>query len=730
MRRRRKKRKIIQKFSKKMQKKLIVMFLVVTVLLVGLIGRLMYIEYTSGDKYEKIVLSQQEYDSRIIPYQRGDIVDTKGTILATSVDVYNVILDCKVLNQNKDDIEPTILALTTCFPDLKAEDIRQKLTENAASQYVVLLKKLPYDTIQPFVEMQGDDKNYPNVNSDAVWFEKEYIRSYPYGSLAASLVGFVSGGNVGTVGMENYYNSTLNGINGRQYGYLNSDNNFEKTIKEAKDGDTIVSTVDVNIQSVVEEKLAKFNEEYTNGYIEGSGSKHTAALVMNPQNGEIYAMANFPTFDLNDPRNLTGYVTPEEEAGMTEEEKMDFLNEIWENFCVTYTYEPGSTIKPFTIATGLETGTLRGDETYYCDGLEVISGSEVHCVSRVGHGMETIQKALMDSCNDALMQMSYSIGVDNFTTYQKIFGFGQKTGIDLPGEERGLLFEKDQMRALDLATNSFGQNFNCTMIQVASAFSSLVNGGKYYQPHIVKKIEDSNGNVIENIKPVLLKETISEETSDMLKTYLYATVSEGTAKTAKVNGYSMGGKTGTAQKLPRANKTYLVSFIGYVPQENPQLVVYVIVDEPNVEEQAHSTYAQNIAREILEEILPYMNLYPDEELVQTEDDQSGQGASAGSADGTTGEASTGTGEGTAAGTGDGTAGEATANGAGDGTTGEATANGTDAGTTGEASTNGTREETAGDNTATGAGAGTTGDNTAAGTGEETAEEPPADIFPE
>lgn len=229
------------------------------------------------------------------------------------------------------------------------------------------------------------------------------------------------------------------------------------------------------------------------------------------------------------------------------------------------------------------------------------------------------------------------------------------------------------MRALDLATNSFGQNFNCTMIQVASAFSSVVNGGKYYQPHIVKKIEDSNGNVIENIKPVLLKETISEETSDMLKTYLYATVSEGTAKTAKVNGYSMGGKTGTAQKLPRANKTYLVSFIGYVPQENPQLVVYVIVDEPNVEEQAHSTYAQNIAREILEEILPYMNLYPDEELVQTEDEESGQGASDGSAETTTGGTSTGT---------------------GDATTGEGTATGTP------------------DN------------STAAGTGEETAEEPP------
>ncbi len=620
----RKKRRTAKKFPKRMQKKLIVMFLLITCALVGLIGRLMYIEYTSGEKYEKIVLSQQEYDSRIIPYQRGDIVDTKETVLATSVDVYNVILDCKVLNQKTEDIDATLSALVTCFPDLKSEELYRKLEDSPKSQYVVLLKKLPYDMVQPFIEMQADNEKYPNINDDAVWFEKEYIRNYPYGSLAASLIGFASGGNVGTIGLENYYNSTLNGINGRQYGYLNSDNNFEKTLKEAKDGDTIVSTIDVNIQSVVEEKLAKFNEEYTNGYTEGDGSKHTAALVMNPQNGEIYAMANYPTFDLNNPRDLSAYYTEEETEGLTEDEKMDLLNEIWQNFCVTYTYEPGSTAKPFTVASGLETGTLSGSETYYCDGLENISGHEVHCVSRVGHGMETIEKALMDSCNDALMQMSYSIGADNFTTYQSIFGFGQKTGIDLPGEEKGLL--KENLTTIDLATNSFGQNFNCTMIQLASAFSSLINGGKYYQPHVVKKISDSLGNTIETVKPVVLKETVSEETSNMIKSYLYSTVSEGTGNTAKVNGYSMGGKTGTAQKLPRANKTYLVSFIGYVPQENPQLVIYVIVDEPNAEEQAHSTYAQNIAREILEEILPYMNLYPDEEMTETtEEGEQGQG---------------------------------------------------------------------------------------------------------
>lgn len=608
----------------------------------------MYIEYTSGEKYEKIVLSQQQYDSKIIPYQRGDIVDAKGTVLATSVDVYNVVLDCKVLNQKEEEVEPTVSALAVCFPELSEADLYQTLKDNADSQYVVLLKKLPYEMVQPFVEMQTDSEKYPNVSNSAVWFEKEYIREYPYNSLAASVIGFVSGGNVGTTGLENYYNSTLNGVNGRQYGYLNSDNNFEKTIKNAKDGNTIVSTIDTNIQAVVEEKLLKFNEEFANGFITGDGSLHSAALVMNPQNGEIYAMANYPTFDLNEPREFTNYFTeeeldaevadyierndvdttlytPEQHEELREKVRVNMLNGLWENFCITHTYEPGSTAKPFTVATGLETGTLSGNETYLCDGLEDISGHEVHCVSRVGHGMETIEKALMDSCNDALMQMSYSIGVENFTKYQNIFGFGLKTNIDLPGEARtdSLLFTEESMRTIDLATNSFGQNFNCTMIQLASGFSSLINGGSYYQPHVVKKILDANGNTIETIEPVVLKETVSEETSDMIRSYLYATVSEGTAATAKVNGYSMGGKTGTAQKIPRADKKYLVSYIGYVPQENPQLVVYVIIDEPNIEDQAHSTYAQNVAKEILEEILPYMNIYPDEEIVPVEGEAEG-----------------------------------------------------------------------------------------------------------
>lgn len=631
------------KFLKRMQKKLVVMFLVILITLIGLIGRLMYIEETSGEKYEKIVLAQQLYDSKTIPFRRGDIVDAKGVILATSVDVYNVVLDCSVLLGSEEDTEPTVAALTECFPQIAEKDVREiiaeqtekKEKEEKVSQYIVLAKQCPYDQVLAYRNMQEEEaerlkaekerkkkqakkdkeeeepEKKGSISERAVWFEKEYLRQYPYHSLAASLIGFVSSGNVGTTGIENYYDSTLNGIDGREYGYLNDDNNFAKTTKKARNGYTVATTIHEHVQAVLEEKIAAYSEQNKNGYVQGDGCLHIAALAMNPKNGEVYGMANYPTFDLNNPRDTSLYFSDEERAAKSEHE---LLNKLWENFCTTYAFEPGSTFKPVTVACGLEAGIINGDETYYCDGLETISGSDIHCSNRSGHGTETVQQSLMDSCNDALMQMSYNIGKDHFRTYQELFGFGKKTGIDLPGEAVGQLNESQKV--LDVATNSFGQNFTCTMIQLASAFSSLINGGKYYRPHVVKEILDEEGNVIESVDPVVLKETVSEETSEKIKSYLYATVSEGTGNGAKVDGYSMGGKTGTAQKLPRAAKTYLVSFIGYVPQEDPELVLYVIIDEPNVEEQAHSSYAQELAKEMLTEILPYLNIYPDEELKQ------------------------------------------------------------------------------------------------------------------
>lgn len=622
--------KKIAKFSKKMQKKLVVLFVIIALLLLGLIVRLMYIEHTSGKKYEKKVLSQQKYDSTVIPYQRGNITDCKGTILGTSVDVYNVILDCKVLNSDSADIDPTIDALITCFPQLNETDLRNLITDKPKSQYNVLAKKLSYEEIRAFEDMQAAEKEASDKKSgdaekkgkiNGVWFEKEYQREYPYGSLASAVVGFTTSGNLGMNGVENSYNSVLNGTNGREYGYLNSDSNFEKTVIDAQNGNDVTLTIDANIQKIVEDKIAAFEEEYRDAAREGAGSKHVGVIVMNPQNAEVLAMANYPNYDSSNPRDLSAYYTQEEIDAMDDDAELDALNQLWSNFCITYTYEPGSTVKPFTVACGLDTGTLDPNRTFICDGYETISGHDIHCVNTNGHGLETVEDALKNSCNDALMQMSYDIGPENFSKYQQIFGFGTKTNIDLPGEARtdSLIYTEDQLSTINLATNSFGQNFNVTMIQVASAFCSIVNGGNYYQPHVVKKITDENGNVIQEDNGTLLKKTVSSSTSELLKQYLYATVSDGTGKYAKVPGYSMGGKTGTAQKLPRGQGNYLVSFIGFAPVDNPQLLVYVVVDEPNAEEEFHSTFAQEIAKGIFEETLPYLNIYPDEDIVVTEE---------------------------------------------------------------------------------------------------------------
>ena len=620
-------KKPIPKLSRGMRKKLIVLFSLLTICLCALIGRLMYINYTSGEKYEKKVLSMQSYDSKTIPYQRGDIIDCNGTVLATSVAVYNVILDCSVLtSESKVDgemvqkyLEPTLDALLDCFPELERDTLEKYATERPDSKYIILLKKLPYDKIQPFVQLQEevDEKGKKvNPNIRGVWFEKEYQRRYPFNSLASSVLGFVSSGNVGTIGLENYYNNTLNGINGREFGYLNAESDFEKTVIAPQDGSTLVTTIDANIQSIVEKKILEFNAAYTNNYRDGVGSLNTAVIVMNPNTGAIMAMAEYPTFDLNHPRDVSSLFTEEELETVSQEDQMAALNQLWRNFCVSETFEPGSVQKPFTIAGGLENGSLNTNMSFICDGHETVSGSFIGCVNLHGHGTVNLEKSLMDSCNDSLMQMAMNhIGISNFTKYQSIFGFGQKTGIDLPGEAytASLIYNEENMTTIDLATNSFGQNYNCTMIQVASAFSSLVNGGTYYQPYMVSKVLGADGGTLSVTEPTVLKQTVSKGTSDILKSYMYNTVTSGTGSQAKVDGYSLGGKTGTAEKLPRNQGNYLVSFLGFAPYENPELVIYCIVDEPNSEDQPHSYYAQNIVREILEEIYPYMNIYPDEE---------------------------------------------------------------------------------------------------------------------
>lgn len=614
------KRRKITKFSPDMKKKLLVVFSVIVALSVGLVGRLIYIDQVKGEEYEKQVLGQQSYGSEAIPYQRGEILDTKGTVLATNVDVYNIILDCKLINDDKEKyMEPTVKALLECFPDITQEEVQAALTEQADSRYFVLRKKLPYEDIEDFLKLQTKKNKKGkkvNPNIQGVWFEKEYKREYPYSTLASKVLGFTTSGNEGIGGLEDYYNDTLNGIDGRQYGYLNSDNNLEKTTKEPVNGNSLVTTIDLNIQKIIEQNIAQFQEEHRDGEVTGAGSQHTGILIMNPQNGEILGMSDNYTYDLNNPWDLTRYYPQEKIDKFSEKKRLKTLNAIWQNFCITYTYEPGSTAKPFTVATGLETGKLK--ETYECDGLERIGGHEIKCINRSGHGTETIEKAVMDSCNDALMQMAIDIGKEDYYKYQNIFNFGLKTNIDLPGEARtdSLIYTVDNTNMTSLATNSFGQNYNVTMVQLASAFSSLINGGYYYQPHLVKKIVDEHGNIVQNVETSAIKQTVSKQTSDMVKGYLYKTVSEGTGRSAKVEGYSMGGKTGTAQKGKREDKKYVVSFIGFAPVEDPQVLVYVVIDEANVaEDDQSSALATAVAKKIFTEILPYLNIFPDEENV-------------------------------------------------------------------------------------------------------------------
>lgn len=597
-----------RKFSKIMQKKLVLLFSLVVLAFAILIGRIIQINAMNGEKYTKVVLDQQQYDSRVIPFRRGDIVDRNGTKLATSERVYNVILDVKAMLEKDEYQEPTIKVLKDCF-GIAEEDVEELVESSPESRYNILLKGVDYNTAKEFEAIDEDEEKHPNVKG--IWLEEDYVRKYPYNSLASDVIGFSNADDVGTIGLEASYNAILNGVDGREYGYLEEGALLERTIKEAENGNTIVSTIDAELQKIVEKHILEFNETYKDNAEKGNGSLNTAVIIADPQSGEILAQASYPNFDLNKPRDISAYYTEKELKKMKEEEKVEILNNLWRDFCVSDSYEPGSTAKPFTVAAGLETGKIRGNEVYTCGGSLVVAEDTepINCHYTAGHGTQTIAQSIANSCNVAMMEMIKVIGAEDFYRYQSIFGFGAQTGIDLPGEAEGILQDPELVGPVDLATNSFGQNFNVTMEQMVAGMSALINGGNYYEPHVVKQIQDENGNVIETKESVLKKRVISEQTSTMLKQYM-KTVMEGTGTgaSAAVEGYDIGGKTGTAEKYPRNSGKHLLSFIGYAPQDDPEVLIYVVIDEPNTESQEDSSLVLNLARSIMEEAFPYMNI--------------------------------------------------------------------------------------------------------------------------
>ncbi len=621
------------KFLSRMKKRLLVVVVIALAAFAVLIGNIIKINMTQGAEYEQKVLAQQGYSSVVIPYKRGEIIDSNGTILATSKKVYNIILEPKNILEKDKYYTATTEALKKYFGFTDSELAEALSDEN--SYYKVTKKKQDYELVKEFEEFTKTDEG---ENVRGVYFEEEYIRVYPNGNLGCHLLGYTVSGNVGQYGIEQYYNDYLNGSNGREYTYLNEDFGLTDTIEAPVNGYNLVTSIDSNIQKIIQEKV--------DSYMETEGAKNVSVLVMDPSNCNILALYNSHPFDPNDAQNLeavryqfdTGitdlpYASFEEfEKNCTDEERVNALNEVWRNFVVSDVFEPGSTYKTFTISGALEEGVIQPTDTFYCDGGEQkdIFYIKCHAYKYGGHGMVDVSGALENSCNDALMQISAREGAEKFDKYQVLFGFGQRTNVDLPGEplDSGLstiVYHADNLHITELATSSFGQGVCTSMMQISTAFCSVINGGYYYQPSVVQRIEDENGNIIDNMDNVLVRRTISEETSAIMRDELFGVVENGTGKRASVEGYAIGGKTGTAEKLPRGNGKYIISFIGFAPIENPQVVVYVVVDEPNVEDQGSSAASSYIFADIATELFPYMNIYKtndnyDLDLLDAEDE--------------------------------------------------------------------------------------------------------------
>ncbi len=611
---RRKKPKL--KFNKQMNTKLAVTFWATALALFALCARIGYLNMVKGDEYSIQVLAQQSFTSRTIPYKRGDIKDRNGNVLATSVMVYNLVVDSKVIMSDEKYMEPTVSALSRYF-DLDKSDMRTAIRERKNSSYWVVLKNLRYEEIEEFEEYleykyaETDEDRADVDNTKGIWFEKKYKRMYPYNTLACSVLGFANSDNSATVGIESSYSSYLQGTDGREYGYMDADNNMETVIKDAENGNSVISSIDMNIQRIVQKAIKKYMKKYN--------PKRIAVVVADPNTGEILAMGDDITFDLNDPWNLEDYYTESQIENMSQKKQSEKLNEIWNNFCITDSYEPGSTAKPFTVAAAYEEGVIDENATFVCDGYEKVGGFTIKCHDVTGHGTLDVKGAIAHSCNDFLMHIGDLLGAEEFAKYQARFGFGTKTGIDLPGETRGLVYDEN-MGASTLATNSFGQNFTVNMVQMVAGFSSLINGGYYYEPHVVKQIVTEDGELVKNFSKTLVKQTITKETSDYIKECLREVVTDGTGTTAAIDGYTVGGKTGTAEKVDTSGKgtgrlkdQYILSFLGCVPCENPQVVCYTLMDSPEDNTQA-TAYNTELWTYIMKQVLPYLGVEKTEKI--------------------------------------------------------------------------------------------------------------------
>ena len=564
------------------KKKSWTVFLCCVLIMAGLIGRLAYLMCFCSERYYDSAEELHERE-RDIKAARGLILDARGKVLASNRTVCTV----SVIHSQIREPEKVIRILAEKL-GMKEEDVRKRVEKISS-----------IERIETNVD-KSTGYAIRECRLDGVKVDEDYKRYYPYGSLASRVLGFTGGDNQGIIGLEVKYDEILKGKPGKILTTTDARgielDSLGERRKEPEEGKSLWLSLDINIQKYAQQEALKVMEE--------KQAERVSILIMNPQNGEIYACVNVPEFDLNDPFTLN---IPGNTDEMTEEQKQECLNQMWRNPCLNDTYEPGSTFKIITMAAGLEEGAVSVDDRFYCPGYILVKDRRIHCAKRTGHGSQNFVEGAQNSCNPVFIQVGLRLGVDRYYRYFRKFGLLTKTGVDLPGEARTIMHQEKNMGEVELATVSFGQSFQITPIQLAVTVSSLINGGRRVTPHFGTAVSDREQTKAEELVYPVKEGIVSSETSGQIREILEKVVSLGSGKNAGIQGYHIGGKTATSQTLPRSSCRYISSFLGFAPAENPQVLGLCIIHDPKGVYYG-GTVAAPVIRSIFENILPYLGI--------------------------------------------------------------------------------------------------------------------------
>ncbi len=562
------------------RKKVMIVFVSVFFIMMFLIGRLVYLMIFCSEYYGNKAENLHERE-RDIKAARGKLLDANGTVLATNKSVCTI----SVIHNQMEEPEKVIAMLVKEL-GISEETARKRVEKVSSIERVKTnVAKETGDAIRAY-------------GLSGVKVDEDYKRYYPYGTLASKVLGFTGADNQGILGLEVKYDEYLQGTNGKILTLTDARGieieNAGESRLEPVNGYDLCLSLDYNIQMYCEQAAKKVCTK--------KSADSVSVIVMNPQNGELMAMVNYPEFDLNDPFTLVG----DNGEAVSAEEKQNLLNKMWRNQCISDTYEPGSTFKIITAAAALEEGVVKLDDAFFCPGYKIVEDRRIRCARTTGHGAETFETGIMNSCNPVFMELGERLGAENFVGYFKQFGLLSKTNIDLPGEAGTIMHKTENIGPVELATISFGQSFQITPIQLVTTVSSIINGGTRVTPHFGVSVQDADGNTVKTFSYETHENICTAETSETMRYLLEKVVSEGTGKNAKIEGFSIGGKTATSQTLPRSDHKYISSFLGFAPADNPQVLVLVVINNPQGIYYG-GTIAAPVAKEIFENILPYLD---------------------------------------------------------------------------------------------------------------------------